>query len=308
MDLQFGLGRDALVEAAEQRAAAGQIDTGTVDVGSQLRRGGREGVEDGLLDAGNGFVEGVGNLLVVDGDFLGQSGEEVATQGGIVLRGFVEFAYGGADFDFHLLGSALTNDHVVLFAHILNDVLVELVAGNTDGVVADDAAEGDDGDFCGAASDVDNHVAFGFEDVDADTYGCSHGFMDHADFLGSGLFGAFTHGAFLDIGDAGGDADDHAQRRRHERAVDVGHADKLADEVLSHLEVGDDAAAQRTDGLDVFVVGLAGHHLGAFTDGDDAVVVAVDGHDGGFVDDYLVVVDDNGVGGAKVHCYLFVKE
>ena len=234
----------------------------------------------------------MGNLLVVDGDFLGQSGEEVAAQGGIVLRGFVEFAYGGADFDFHLLGSAFTDDHVVLFAHILNDVFVELVAGDADRVVADDASEGDDGDFSRAASDVDNHVAFGFEYVDADTYGCCHGFVDHADFLCSGLFGAFTHGAFLDIGDAGGDADDHAQRGRHEGAVDVGHADKLADEVLSHLEVGDDAAAQWTDGFDVFVVGLAGHHLG----------------DGGFVDDYLVVVDDNGVGSAKVHCYLFVKE
>ena len=74
--------------------------------------------------------------------------------------------------------------------------------------------------------------------------------------------------------------------------------------MLSHLEVGDDTAAQRTDGFDVFVVGLAGHHLGALAYGDNTV----DGHNGGFVDDYLVVVDDNGVGSAKVHCYLFVKE
>ena len=60
--------------------------------------------------------------------------------------------------------------------------------------------------------------------------------------------------------------------------------------------------------FDVFVVGLSGHHLGTFTNGDNAIVVAVDGHDGGLVDDDLVVVDYNGVGCAKVHSYLFVKE
>ena len=73
VDLQFGLAAHALVETAEQCTAASQIDAVLVDVGSQLGRCGGEGVEDGLLDAGDRFVEGMGNLFVVDRDFLGKA-------------------------------------------------------------------------------------------------------------------------------------------------------------------------------------------------------------------------------------------
>ena len=86
-----------------------------------------------------------------------------------------------------------------------------------------------------------------------------------------------------------------------------GHADELADEVLSHLEVGDDTATQRTHGLDVLVVGLARHLLGAFAHGYDLACVAVDSHDGGLVDDNLVVIYDYGVGCAEVHGHFAVE-
>ncbi len=78
--------------------------------------------------------------------------------------------------------------------------------------------------------------------------------------------------------------------------------------MLCHLEVGDDAATQRTYGFHVLVVGTAIHALGLFTDGNDFVVVAVVGDDGGFVDDDLVVIYHDGVGSAKVHCYFTVEE
>ena len=196
----------------------------------------------------------------------------------------------------------------MLTAHVFHHVVVELVAGYADGVVAHDAAEGDDGDFGRATSNVDHHVTLRLQHVDADTNGGGHGFVNHADFLGAGLLGAFAHGTLFDVGDTAGDADDHAQRRWQERAVDIGHADELADEVLGHFEVGDNTTAQRTDGLDVLVVGAAVHALGFLAHGDNFVVVAVDGHDGGLVDDDLVVIYHDGVGGAKVHCNFAVEE
>ena len=96
VDLQLGLRRDTLVQSAEQRAAASQIDTRAVNIGGQLRRSGRKGVENGLLDAGDRLIQGVGNLLVVNRNLLGQTGQQVAAQGGVVLWGFVQLAYGGA--------------------------------------------------------------------------------------------------------------------------------------------------------------------------------------------------------------------
>ena len=73
------------------------------------------------------------------------------------------------------------------------------------------------------------------------------------------------------------------------------------------MEVGDDTVAQRADGLDVFV-GLAVHHHGALADGDDFLRVALQGHDGGLVNDYLVVVYDDRVGRTKVNSDFFVEE
>ena len=78
--------------------------------------------------------------------------------------------------------------------------------------------------------------------------------------------------------------------------------------MLGHLEVGDDAAAEGTDGLDVFVVGAAIHAHGFLTHGDDFVVVTIYGHDGWLVDNHLVVVYNNGVGGSQVHGHFTVEE
>ena len=250
----------------------------------------------------------MGDLLVVDADFLGQTREQVAAEGAEVLGRVGELADGGADGDLHLLGHTHADNHVVLALHVVDHVVVEDIAGHAYGVVADDTAKRDDGDLGRAASNVDHHVALGLQHIDADTDGGGHRLMDHAYLLGSGLLGALAHGTLLDIGDAGRDAYHHAERRRQERAVDVGHADKLADEVLRHFEVGDDTATQRTHSLDILVVSAAIHALGFLADCDNLVVVAVVGHNRRFVDDHLVVIYHDGVGGAKVHCYLAVEE
>ena len=211
VDLQLGLAADTLVEASQEGAAAGQVDAVLIDIGGQLGGSGGEGVEDSLLDAGDALVEGVGDLLVVDRDFLGETGEEVAAEGTEVLWGVGQFADGGADGDFHLFGHTHTDNHIVLPFHIVYNVVVEFVTSHLDGGVADDATQRDDSDLGGTASDVDHHVAFGLQHVDADTDGCCHRLMNHADFFGASLFGALADGTFFDIGDAAGDADDHAE-------------------------------------------------------------------------------------------------
>ena len=49
MHLQLGLATHTLIQSAQQGTAAGQIDTGLVDIGSQFGRSGGKGVEDSLL-------------------------------------------------------------------------------------------------------------------------------------------------------------------------------------------------------------------------------------------------------------------
>ena len=48
------------------------------------------------------------------------------------------------------------------------------------------------------------------------TDGGCHRLVNHAYLLGTSLLGTLTHSTLFDVGDAGGNADDHAPRRRHE--------------------------------------------------------------------------------------------
>ena len=101
------------------------------------------------------------------------------------------------------------------------------------------------------------------------------------------------------------DADDHLQAGREQGVLEIDHLDHLAHHVFGGLEVGDDTVAQWADGLDV-LVGLTMHHHGALADGDDLLRVALQGHNGGLVNDYLVVVYDNRIGRTQVNSDFFV--
>ena len=122
---------------------------------------------------------------------------------------------------FSQLGGALAHQHVVLAAHILDDGLVELVAGHLNGGGLHHAAQGDDGDVAGAAADVHYHVAVGLGNVDARADGRGHRLLDEVHAAGAGLNARIDHGALLYLGDAGGDADDDTGLEQLEAAGDL---------------------------------------------------------------------------------------
>ena len=80
-------------------------------------------------------------------------------------------------------------------------------------VVDDDAAEGDDGDLGGAAADVDDHAADRLVDRQAGADRGGHRLLDGVGLARAGGEGGVLGGALLDLGDAGGDADDDARVR-----------------------------------------------------------------------------------------------
>ena len=249
----------------------------------------------------------MGNLGVVHLDLLRDARQHVATLHGVVVGRIVQLRDGGSHFNLDAFGGALAHDDVVLLAHVFLDVGGEVVARDADGFVVDDATQGDDGDFGGAATDVDDHVARRLQYVDADADGGGHRLMDQAHFLGAGLLSRVLHGAFLHLGDARRDADDHLQAGWKQVVLEIDHLDHLAHHVFGGLEVGDDTVAKRADGLDVFV-GLAVHHHGTFADGDDLLRVALHGDDGRLVDYHLVVVYDNRVGRTEVNGDFLVQK
>src|SRR5690606_13519915 len=161
--------------------------------------------------------------------------------------------------------------------------------------------ERDDGDLGRPAPDVDDHVAARLGDGQARADGGRHGLFDEVDLARPGALGAFLDGALLDLGDAEGDADDDA--RLDERAPVVGPRDEVPKHRLGHLEVGDDAIAQRANRLDV-AGGPAEHLLRVAPDGQHALTaarVALDGHDRGLAGDDPFALDvDERRGGTEI--------
>ena len=88
----------------------------------------------------------------------------------------------------------------MLAAHVLLDVGSEVVAGNLDGVIGHDATQRDNGYLGGAATYVDNHVAFGSLNVDAYAECSSHRLEDKIDVATVGVFGRVAHGTQVDLG------------------------------------------------------------------------------------------------------------
>ena len=183
---------------------------------------------------------------------------------------------------------------------MLEDRLVKLIAGDTDGLGDDDTAHGDDRDLGGTATDVDDHGTRGLLNGQVSADGCGHGLLDEVGLARTGLDGGLEHGALLDGGDAGGHAHDDARARGPGIALLTRLVDEVAKHGLGHIEVGDDAVLERTDGDDV--AGRAAEHaFGLDTDSQDALVVLIDCDDGGLADDdALAAHGDEGVGCTEV--------
>src|SRR4029077_7348941 len=117
----------------------------------------------------------------------------------------------------------------------------------------------------------------------------------------AGLIPRFFDRALFDTRDPGRNTD-HDPRFRPPPAV---HAmDEVADHLLRHVEVGDDAVLQRTNRLDV-PGGPSDHPLRLVADGEDVTGVLVDRDDGRLVQDDALAPDvDERVRRAEVNSHV----
>ena len=196
----------------------------------------------------------------------------------------------------------------MLLAEIILDVAGEDVPCGADAFLEHQAAEGDDGYFGCAAADVDDHASLGLEHLEAYTECGGHGFVNEEDVTASGVLGGVAHGPDLHFGGTGRDAYDHLEVGGEEAAV---LAVDLLDEALYHhfrgVEVGDHAVPQRAYGLDARIAAFV-HQLGLLADGDALAGIVVDSHYAGFVQHYVVVLVDDGVGRSEVYCEFLVEK
>ena len=299
--------RQTLVQSAQQGTSSGQVDTVVHDVGIEFGWRVFERAEHGGFYFRDRLLQAVCYFLVAHGHLHRQCGDAVRSVHDVVFGCVLaQFGECGSHVNLDTFGHAFAHLDVVLAAHVLLYVGSEVVAGDAYGVVAHDASERDDGNFGRASAYVDNHVALRCFDVDADADGCRHGFEDEVDVTSAGVFGRVAHGTQFYFRTARRHSDDHTQRRREESSLAVDHLHQSAYHLLTGIEVGNHAVAQRADGAYVLVC-LFVHHLGLFAHGNHLVRAAVEGHYRRLVHHNLAVAGDDGVGRAQVHCYFLCK-
>ena len=109
------------------------------------------------------------------------------------------------------LGGSLADEQVVLALDVLRDGLVHLVSGDAHRPRVDYSRKRDDGDVCGPAADVNDHVAVWLCDGESGTDGRAHRLFDEVDLRSLSAVGRVFDGAALDLCDLAGYADDDSR-------------------------------------------------------------------------------------------------
>ena len=177
----------------------------------------------------------------------------------------------------------------MLAADVLDDRFVELVACDLDGGGFHHAGQRDHGHIGGAAADVHDHVAVRQGDIDAGADGGCHRFLDQVDLSGASLDAGVNNGTFLDLRDAGGNADDQTGLEEMGGSHLV---DEFPQHPLGHVIVGNDAFPQGADGDDV-AGGTTQHILCLGTNFEQLTRILINGDHGRFPQDDALALHIN---------------
>jgi len=276
-DGQPGLLGDHPVESPQERPAAGHHQARIDQVAGQFGRGLLQGSLDGVDDGGHGLLEGLADFGGVDHRLAGQAGDDVAALD-LHLEFFLQ-RVGRPDLDLDSLGGGLADEEVVGAAHVLDDGVVHVVAGDADALGGDDVGEAQDRDLGGAAADVEDHRALGLLDGQPDADAGGARLLDQVHLAGAGALGGVAHRLALHRGDAAGNGD-YQPGLGQSRAV-VYLPDKVTEHLLGNFEVGDHTPLQRPDGLDGpgrLAQHVLGHHPHRVAVEEDLVGSLPDGH------------------------------
>src|SRR6185436_1145290 len=182
-----------------------------------------------------------------------------------------------AEADLDPLRGGLADEEAVGPPHELDDGLIQLVAPGPDRRVTHDTRQRDDRDVGGSAADVDDHAADQSLHRQAYADRRGHRFSHHEQALDPGRLGRVAHGAALDLGDPGRDADHHGGLDPQDGPVDH-HPEEMAQHLFGDMEIGDDPVLHGAHRQDTFR-SAAQHPLGLQPDAQDVAGGLIDGGD-----------------------------
>ena len=168
-----------------------------------------------------------------------------------------------------------------------DDRLVELITAHAQAAAENNSSQGDDRDFAGATTNVDDHVSRRFMHRQTDPDGRSHGLFDQINFARAGVSCGIFYRTFFNFGNAGGNSDDHPGS--NELAM-MNLLDEMPQHRFGDFEIGDDAVFHRPNGYDISG-GASKHPLGFLADRQHVSRASLDRDNGRFSQDNSLVTD-----------------
>ena len=170
------------------------------------------------------------------------SSHQVTPQNRIVLRRVFKFTDRRPHIYFYLLSRSFSNQNVMLTPHVIFNVTRKLVPSNSDICVGHNPSKCNYSDLRCASSDIDDHIAHRFLNIDADSNCSGHRFMNEIDILASCMLCRILYSAFLYICDPRRDAYDHSVRGCKPRLfILIDHFNHPFNHLLSRLKIGNDS-------------------------------------------------------------------
>ena len=245
MHREMGLGREAAVETAEQRAAAGEHDPTGADVRGELGRSRLKRLHDRVDDRGD-RLRYRGSRIVRRDRRAPQEARQPVSAGDLGLEMLRQLP-GRAARDLRGLRRFGADEQALDGVEVAHDRLVELVTADADRLPHDHLAQRQDRDLRRSAADVDDHAALRLGDREPGADRGGQRLLDQHDRSRAGGHRRLLDGFALDLGDAARHAEDDA-REREPAAADA--ADEVPQHLRSHFEIGDNAVPQRPDRAD----------------------------------------------------------
>jgi hypothetical protein len=284
------------IEAWQERAAADEHQPAIGDVGGQLRWCSFEQVLDCRDDLCERPFQGIADLVGVEPGPAKQSRLKVTT-GDFAGACPLGARDGAAELELQLLRLLLTDQQLFLLLRGAHDRFVELVPADLDRVSDHEPAEGRDRDLARAAADVDDQRARRFRNRQAGADCRRERLVDQRRVRHTSAARRLLDRAPLDRRDPARHAHDHM---RPEACATEHATDEVAQHLLRHLEVGNDAVTERPRCTNVRR-GPSDHLPGLLADSLDRTGTLVDRDDGGFEqNDPVPASKHDGVGRSEV--------
>ncbi len=143
------------------------------------------------------------------------AGHAIGTMHHEILGWILQLGKHRSHVDLDLLSGTISHFDVVLTTHVILNILREVIAGDLDRLVGDDAAQRDHGDL-GERRLCQRSCYPRSLHVEADSQSSRHRFKDHVYITSASMLCRVAYGTNLHFGTAGRDTDHHAQGWREE--------------------------------------------------------------------------------------------